>query len=176
MNGRRMSHVPTYVYVLLAVLLWMGIARCFPRTIRVERLFIMPILMATLGLRGFLGLFPLPGAADLATALIGVTVGLFIGWHHVRRWNVRIDKPARSVELPGDIMMLVIILVTFGFEFVLHFGVEAHAGWALAEATAPLAAAVWGAFVGMSAGRNLNIAMRYRAAYSILPTANSQSS
>ena len=32
-----MSHIPPYVFVLMVALLYVGISRCFSRTMRVER-------------------------------------------------------------------------------------------------------------------------------------------
>jgi hypothetical protein len=159
--GSAMSQIPTYAYVLFLVLLWTGVNRCFPRTIRVERLLLLPTLMTVLGIRGFSGLFPTPALVDLFAALAGGALGLAFGWHHVRRWGLRIDRGARTITVPGDVMMLVIILGTFAFEFALHYGVQAHASWAVALPIEPLAAAIWTWFIGMSAGRNLNLVMRY---------------
>jgi len=159
-----MSHIPTYVFILFLVLAWMGISRCFPRSIRVERLAILPVLMVVLGVRGFSGLFGLPSVVDLAAAVVGGAVGLAMGWRHVRRWRIRVDRRARSLSIPGDIMMLAIIMGTFAFEFALHYGFEARAGWATASPVEPLAAAIWSWFICMSAGRNLNLAMRFTRA------------
>lgn len=156
-----MSHVPLYVYLLAALLVWMGVARCFPRTVRIERLIVMPALMTVLALRGYLGLFPAAGPAVVGAGAAGAALGLGLGWHHVRRWHVTVDHAARTIAVPGDVMMLVIILASFGFEFALHYGVESRAGWAAAAVTAPLAAAVSALFVGMSAGRNANLACRF---------------
>lgn len=160
-KGWLMSHIPLYVYPLAALLVWIGIARCFPRTIRIERLMVMPALMAVLGLRGYLGLFPAAGFVVAAAAMLGAAVGLALGWRHVRGWQVEVDRAARTISLPGDVMMLVIVLASFGFEVVLHYGVESHAGWAAAAMAAPLAAAISALFVGMSAGRNANLACRF---------------
>ncbi|WP_158818634.1 DUF6622 family protein [Methylocapsa sp. S129] len=159
-----MSHIPAYVYVLFLALLWMGVARCYPRTIRVERLLILPALMVVLGVRGFFGLFPAPVLADLAAALAGGAIGLAIGWRHAGRWAIGIDRSAQTIATPGDVMMLAIILGAFVFEFVLHYGVESHAGWTEVLPIELLAAALSAWFAGMSIGRNGNLALRYWSA------------
>ena len=61
-----MSYVPLPGSVLFAVLVWLGVTRCFPRTIRVERLALMPALMAVLALRSYPGLFPAAGLGALS--------------------------------------------------------------------------------------------------------------
>lgn len=159
-----MSHIPTYVYILFLVLLWMGVSRCYPRTIRVERLLILPALMIVLGVRGFLGLFPAPTFVDLTAALAGGAIGLAMGWRHAGRWPIGIDRSAQTIAIPGDVMMLAIILGVFVFEFIVHYGVESHADWAAALPIETLAAALSTWFAGMSAGRNANLALRYWSA------------
>jgi len=156
-----MSHIPAYVYCLFLLLLWMGISRCLPRTIRVERLAIMPILMAILGLRGFEGLFSQATLFDVLMGSFGLCAGMAIGWQHVRAWKIGIDREKGSLSLPGDAMMLVIILATFAFEFLLHAAAETHAAWFAAPAVRPFAAAIWAGFIGMSVGRNLHLLSRY---------------
>ncbi|WP_309547179.1 DUF6622 family protein [Rhizobium rhizogenes] len=156
-----MPHIPAYVYGLFLLLLWMGVSRCLPRTIRVERLVIMPVIMTILSVRGFEGLFSQASVLDLAFAAAGLCVGMTIGWRHVSAWKIEVDRAKRSLSLPGDIMMLVIILTTFAFEFLLHVGAEMHAAWFSAPAVPPLAAAVWVGFTGMSLGRSLHLLSRY---------------
>jgi hypothetical protein len=156
-----MTHIPAYVYGLFLLLLWMGVSRCLPRTIRIERLAIMPVIMAILGIRGFEGLFSQPTLLDLLLAALGLCIGIAIGWRHVSAWKIAVDKAKGSLSLPGDIMMLVIILATFAFEFLLHAAAETHAAWFAAPAVPPLAAAIWAGFIGMTLGRNLHLLSRY---------------
>ena len=156
-----MSHIPAYVYCLFLLLLWMGISRCLPRTIRVKRLAIMPVLMAILGFRGFDGLFSQATMFDLLMGTLGLCAGMAIGWYHVSAWKIGVDREKGSLSLPGDIMMLVIILATFAFELLLHAAAETQAAWFSAPAVPPVAAAIWAGFIGMSVGRNLHLLSRY---------------
>jgi hypothetical protein len=160
-----MSHVPLYVYVLFLILLRVGISRCYPRTIRIERLLVMPILMLALGIHGFSSLFSRPNAADLLAGACGIAAGLVIGHSHVRNWSIGIDRARRRISVPGDVMMLVVILAAFAFEFALHYAVESRAVAATDPLLPPLAAAVWGLFIGMTAGRNFSLASRFRRAW-----------
>ncbi|NLR98650.1 hypothetical protein HGP17_17670 [Rhizobium sp. P38BS-XIX] len=156
-----MTHVPLYVYVLFLLLIWMGLSQCRPRRVRLERLAIMPVLMAIMGARGFDGLFVHASVADMIFALAGLGIGAAVGWRHVSGWRIAVEKAKRSLSLPGDIMMLVIILATFAFEFLLHAAAASHAAWFSASFVPPLAALVWAGFVGMSLGRNLHLISRY---------------
>lgn len=156
-----MHHVPLYVYVLFLLLLRIGISRCFPRTIRIERLLVMPVLMLMLGIHGFSSLFSSPDAADALAGICGGAVGLAAGYRHAQGWDVAIDRTNRRLSVPGDIMMFVVILAAFGFEFALHYAIESGAVAATGTALPLLAAAVWALFIGMTAGRNFNLASRY---------------
>ncbi|MFS8046735.1 hypothetical protein QD461_13380 [Rhizobium sp. BR 314] len=98
---------------------------------------------------------------DLLAAALGLCAGMGIGWHHVRTWNIGVDRERASLSLPGDVMMLVIILATFAFEFLLHAAAETHAIWFSAPAVPLVAAAIWAGFIGMSVGRNLHLFSRY---------------
>lgn len=164
-----MSHVPLYVYVLFFILLRVGISRCYPRTIRIERLVTMPILMLALGIHGFFSLFSWPNAVDMLAGACGIAAGLAVGHAHVRGWNVGIDRAGRRICVPGDVMMLVAILATFVFEFALHYAIESHAVAATNPLLPPLAAAVWALFIGMTAGRNFSLASRFRRALENAP-------
>jgi hypothetical protein len=156
-----MSHLSIYVYLLFLLLLWMGIKRCFPRTIRIERLLFIPVLMAVLGSRSFFGLFPSAGTTAFIAGVLGGALGLVVGYRHVQGWNIVVNRQARLVSLPGDVTMFVIILATFVFEFALNYGVLSGASWAASAVLPPVAAAIWCCFIGMSAGRNLNLTQRF---------------
>ncbi|MDO1585421.1 DUF6622 family protein [Rhizobium oryzicola] len=156
-----MSHVPPYVYILFLTLLWMGISRCQPRTFRIERLLIMPILMAALGFHGFYGLFHSASLLDLLAGLCGGAIGVALGYSHVQAWAVTVNRAEHTVSVPGDVMMLVVILATFCFEFALHYLVESGAVRMSNLDLSSIAAALWMLFIGMSVGRNANLACRF---------------
>lgn len=159
-----LQQIPIYVYVLFVVLMGVGVARCFPRSIRVERLALLPALIVVLGVRAFLQLFPSPGMNDLAAATAGLAAGMLMGWHHARGWAVQLEPERRRLTVPGDVLMLGIILSAFGFEFVLHFAIAIHAAWIESPLAQPVAAGIWAWLGGMTAGRNANLGSRYRDA------------
>ncbi|MGI4812871.1 MAG: hypothetical protein ACRYG5_06950 [Janthinobacterium lividum] len=156
-----MSHIPLYVYLLFALVLWLGFKRCVARTVRIERMAVLPVLVLILAVRGFLELFSRPSTPDLTAAVVGIAFGFFIGWHHVSRWRLAIDRSKRNITVPGDVLMFGVILATFCFEFVVHYGVATHASWAATLAVEPISAFVWSGFVGMSIGRNAHLLVRY---------------
>jgi MFS-type transporter involved in bile tolerance (Atg22 family) len=156
-----MSHIPFSVFIIFALLVWVGIRYCFPRRMRIERLLLMPGLMLFAGIHGFIGLFPTITSLDIGAAVVGGLLGMFVGQFHVGRWAITVDRSKRVITVPGDILMLIIIFLIFGFEFGLHYGVESQAAWSRSADLAPMAALIWSLFIGMSAGRNLSLARRY---------------
>ncbi|MBR0644991.1 hypothetical protein [Plastoroseomonas hellenica] len=157
-----MSHVPAYVYLILAVLLYLGIASCYPRRLHPARLVIMPAVLLLLGFRSFLALFPTPTFPDLAAALAGGALGFSLGWYRAGRWRVMTDRAARRIAIPGDPAMLAILLGSFAFQFALRYGMAAGAAWVAAPGVQPLAAALWAWFAGLAAGSSTNLMTRYR--------------
>ncbi len=159
-----MSHVPGYVFVILAVLIYIGVKRCLPRTVKPERLLLFPLFIVGSGLNSMLGLFPHAGVLEWGAALLVGLAGLAAGWHHARRWTLSFSPDGSQVRLPGDPGLLIIILLTFGFEFVLHFAIAAHISWVNSALFVPAALAVWGFLAGMPAGRALNVLVRRQQA------------
>lgn len=156
-----MSHIPTYVFFIFAALVWIGVKRMSPREVTPERLLVMPAIFAGLGLHGFLGIFPQAGLTALIGAGIGALAGLGAGWLQGARYTLGFDPQSRRIAMPGDPLMLGLILAIFAFEFVLHAAATTRAPWLANAFTPPLAAAIWAALAAISAGRNLNIARRY---------------
>ena len=123
--------------------------------------------------RGFPGIGSLLSsevdAYESLRALHGIAAGLVVGRAHVRSWNIGVDRARRRISVPGDVMMLVVILATFAFEFALHYVIESHAVAATNPLLPPVAAAVWALFIGMTAGRNFSLAGRFRQALQNAP-------
>jgi hypothetical protein len=155
-----MSHIPGYVFVILAVLIYIGVKRCLPRTVRPERLVLFPLLIVGSGLHSMEGLFPSAGVIAWGAAVGAGLIGLAAGWHHAQRWSLSFSADGSQVRLPGDPGLLIIILFTFGFEFVLHFAIAAHLPWVASALFVPSALAIWGFLAGMPTGRALNVLVR----------------
>ena len=109
-------NIPGYVYAIFIILLYMGITRCFPRIIKVQRLFITPIIFILLSIRGMASLFDL-GIVKLFYWLAGCIFGIFLGNLHVSNRIVYADHDQQLIKVPGDWSMLVLILSIFFFEF-----------------------------------------------------------
>lgn len=159
-----LSHVPLYVYALFVGLLWLGISRCFPRTVRVERIALMPVLIAVFGIRNFVELFPAVAPGALAAACAGAALGFGLGWRRSAARPLACDLVRRTVALPGDATILAVLMAMFALRFGLNFGLAVHAAWIADPTAAPAAAAAWGALAGITIGRGGNQLRRFQVA------------
>ncbi|WP_322012851.1 hypothetical protein [Paraburkholderia sp. J12] len=152
----------SYVVVLLCVLLYIGVNRCFPREVRPTRPLLGPVIFLATGFGSLGALFPHAGDVDLFVTVVAVAVGAAFGWLHARRWALqyRRGRDGLLVRLPGDPSLLAMIVVTFAAESFMHYAVESGQPWAATGAFAAMSYALWGVLVGMPLGRGLNVAMR----------------
>ena len=157
-----MLRIPAYVYVLLCVLIYVGIKRCYPRVTQPERAVLFPLLLVVLGALSLSRLFPSAGADT--SALSGATLagGALLGWGHASRWRLRFEaiNGATVVHLPGDPSLLATLLATFVVEFVMHFAVESNQAWAATNAFITGSFGIWGVLGGMPLGRASNVLVR----------------
>ena len=155
-----MAHIPTYVMVIFFGLVYIGIKRCFPRTVSPSRLFVFPAILVANGLHSMVGLLPDMGVLAVAFLSVAALVGVGMGWLHGQRWHIEFNADRSMVSLPGDPSLLVIILLSFVFQFALHYALAAHLPIATSALFVPGALAVWGWLAGMPLGRALNVLAR----------------
>lgn len=117
-----MSHIPIWVYVLFLGLLYLGIQRCFTRVTSIRWLVVVPILFIFFNFRGIFTLFPL-ARANIFYWIVGICLGLLLGYAQVRNSMIKADRKKKLIELPGDNMMLVLIMAIFFLEVFVNFAV-----------------------------------------------------
>jgi hypothetical protein len=151
-----------WLLVLLGVLLYIGVNRCFPREVRPGRPLLTPILCLAGGYGSLGALFPHAASADFFVTACAVTAGAILGWMHARRWALqyRVGPFGLRVRLPGDPSLLCMIVLTFVVDSFMHYAVESGQPWAATDGFAALSFALWGVLVGMPLGRALNVLMR----------------
>ncbi|MDR8727153.1 hypothetical protein [Burkholderia pseudomultivorans] len=157
-----MQRLPIYVYLLFGVLVYVGLKRCFPREVRPVRPIVFPVVFVGLGIASLGHLFPRAGDDAYAAALAALMVGAAAGWLHARRWRLQFRHAAEGmlVRLPGDASLLVMLLLTFVAETLMHYAIAASWPWAASGAFAMLSFSVWGVLVGMPLGRAINVITR----------------
>lgn len=161
-----MSYVPTWVYILFFILLYLGIRRCYTRIVTVERIALVPAVFIFLSLRSTVSLFHFSFIGFLLLLMGGIIGALFGHWY-VRNCTIRADKQKHLIEIPGSISMLIMVMSIFSIEFFIHYAVDAH--WAIAQNDLFKNSAVIlsGLIVGISVGRSITYFLKYQQAESV---------
>jgi len=150
---------PWWVFVLFALLLWLGVRSLRPRVTSVSRVFITPGVFITWGLVAFAaGARSSPTA--LASWLFTALVGFALAAVTVRLPELRVDRAHRLVRIPASAVPLVRNLSVFAVKYGLAVGMAMHP-----EARGPLAlwdTAVSGASAGYFVGWAACFALAYR--------------
>jgi hypothetical protein len=157
-----MHSIPAYVYVLFCVLVYLGVRRCFPRTMRPERLLVFPLVFLALGAASLNRSFP---GGDLSMDMLAVaalTMGAGLGWIQAARWRLQFHFTRRSmkVRVPGDPSLLVTLLLSFVIKFAQQYAMATHAAWGTTHTFQITLFAAWGALAGMPLGRAINVVLR----------------
>ncbi|MDP9152624.1 DUF6622 family protein [Caballeronia sordidicola] len=151
---------PVWVWILLAYLLSRGFKAMKGGTAPLTKLAIVPVIFTGWGL---LNLFKEP-AAGWNTGLawvLGAVFGIGIGVVLARRSGMTVDRALKTVTLPGSVVPLVLMLLTFVSKFWL--GVELavmHAG--PDSMYVVLGGLVSGLVAGIFAGRFLMYCLAFR--------------
>lgn len=154
-------NIPMYVYIIFFALIYMGIKRCFMRVIKIQRLFMAPLIFTALSTRGMVTLFDIQ-LSDLAFWIVGAAVGVILGYLHVKNRHVKADHQQQLIQLPGDWSMLCLILAIFCVEFFIHYSIDAHWPMASMELFKLSSLILLGVIAGMSIGRTLNYFLKYK--------------
>ncbi|MDF2939721.1 MAG: hypothetical protein K0R66_363 [Gammaproteobacteria bacterium] len=152
------SYIPIWVYPLFLFLLYIGIKQCYARSMKVQRLFILPaifILMSLNNLDGSPELTWLSGPCWAAA----IALGIYLGYLHKRNAKITVDRDQAIISIPGDWSMLLLLLLIFVVEFAVN-AVEAT-GTSSSSWFGPTALAISGLVTGMSIGRNGTYLYRY---------------
>lgn len=158
-------HIPSYVYVLLFVLAYIGIKRGFPSTVKLQRLFFTPLFFIMLSLRGVTTLFDM-GRIEILLWLAGGFIGFLLGTQHVRTAIIKADHNHQLIRLPGDWSMLVLILSIFLFEFFIHYSIESHLAYSSNMIFVNSSISIFGLIAGLSIGRTWVYFNKYKTTQS----------
>lgn len=150
------SHTPTYVWGILAFLIYRGALASRNRCMTVRSVFILPAVMLALGLQstasGF-GLLSPAGAAWLA----GVAAGIVLMWKRAAD-GTTIDHAAGLVHLRGSWLPMGLMMTIFTGKFVIAVALASRPALRGSLVLALPACAAFGALSGAFMARPLWIA------------------
>ncbi|MDO8953713.1 MAG: hypothetical protein Q7V63_02580 [Gammaproteobacteria bacterium] len=152
------SYLPVWAYPLVIFLVVLGISQCRARTVKVWRLFILPLVFILMSFNHLDGSPQINWLSGLSW-VVCTGLGGYIGYLHKRSTDISIDRRNYTLRLPADWTMMVLIMLIFVVEFVINT-VEA-AGPATEWWFAPLTLGISGIITGMALGRNAVYLYRY---------------
>ena len=156
-----LQQTPSWVWALLAALLWLGASQLFDRTASLRRVLLMPAAMTGLSLYGLAFAFtsarPVGMAASAWLAAVVATMALALWRRPTAPSGARYTPALRSFHLPGSAMPLALILGIFLTKYFV--GVELVMQPALArDSVFPVQIAVlYGVFNGLLIARSLRL-------------------
>jgi len=146
-----LSGTPTWVYILFALLIYLGIKASKTRVISVKKLCILPIVFTYMSVHTLLISFAI-NTISVSTWVIATAIGIILGWIQVARYKLEVDKAHFLVKVPGTwsvLILIILIFVTkyyFGFELASDPQLKLHLGFELSMLF--VSGALTGLFVG----------------------------
>lgn len=115
-----LSIMPHWIYLLFFLLFYLGIRACFKRVIKIQVLLILPFIFTWLSLDN---LYRAANASSehILFYLIGAVLGVYLGYYHVRKIQVRADMQQHIVQIPGDWTLLLLIMALFFVQFIIRY-------------------------------------------------------
>jgi hypothetical protein len=143
-----LQHTPVWVWILMAFLVYRGLAALSPSVISVRRALILPIVFLVWGLSGLI-FDPGDAAARLAGFAIALVLGFVLGrFVALRSAPPRLIPDENSLAMPGSPLPLIII----GLTFVAKYALAVALGFDKSLQLSIVFEAVLGAVGGLSAG------------------------
>ncbi|MGJ7497137.1 DUF6622 family protein [Variovorax sp. RT4R15] len=150
------AHTPRWVFVVFALLVWLGSKQLLAGRVSLTRVTILPIAMAGLSVYGVLSAF---GDAPMALAgwAVAAAVAVALVLQRPLPAATRYDPDTRTFHVAGSAVPLALMMGIFftkyvvGVQIALHPELAHHHNFALAIGT------LYGAFSGIFAGRTLRL-------------------
>jgi hypothetical protein len=161
-----LAHTPAFVWLILGVLVWRGIAASRDRIIPLRQLFVLPLALLALSATDLASRFGLHGM-PLTGWLAGLAAALLLAWQSPV--TLRIDRATQRVFVPGSWLTLALLLAIFATKYALAIVAATRPELLAQTAFATAACALCGAFSGTLLGRALHAlrALRQPAALAV---------
>jgi hypothetical protein len=149
------SHTPTWVFVLFAVLLALGLSQLLTRTTSLKRITILPIAMLGLAVSGVVSAFGhgSDGASALGIwAVCALAAGALLFFRPLPE-GTRYAPDQRQFTLPGSAVPLALIMGIFCTKYAVGVALGMHPELAQSSNFALGVSALYGVFSGVFAAR-----------------------
>ncbi|MFZ9035125.1 MAG: hypothetical protein ACO2ZM_03275 [Francisellaceae bacterium] len=153
-------HIPTWVYIIFTMLIYIGIQRSVTHVRDLKRLLLMPVLMLYFSLHSF---YPLmldhPLAMDFW--LLAFIISLAINMQYVKNHQIRADKQQGLIEIQGDWTWIPLLIGMFVIDFMINYSIDSGHYFSKLPIFIYLTSLCSGATVGIGCGRNLSYFIKF---------------
>lgn len=153
-------NVPFHVYLIFFALLYIGIKNGKPRKIKVVRLLFSSLLIAIFSTRSIYSI--VTSHLDIALWIMGIAVGMMVGYFALAKKSVQANHEQKEMLLPGDKVILSLLLAIFSFEYLIQYGHANHLDYTNSILFKYLSLVIFGFFAGAVFGRNLLYYVKYK--------------
>jgi len=164
MIAQIVTHTPTYVWALLAFLLYRGALASRDRELAMRALFVIPVVMIGLSLSSMSGHGALGGGV-WAVWLLGVLAGAVVTWRLGSGTAIVVDRAAGTVRQRGSWLPLMLMIAIFCTKYAVAVTTAMHPELAQNLLFAATVTLLFGLFNGVFVGR----LARYVAAWLAQP-------
>ncbi|HYP83985.1 DUF6622 family protein [Variovorax sp.] len=151
-----LSHTPTWVFGLFALLLWLGGRQLRAGQASLGRVAVMPVAMTGLSVYGLFSSFGHSPLALLAWPLAAAAAAALV----LRRplpAGVRFERAARVFHMPGSAVPLVLMMSIFFTKYVVGVLSVMHPALVHQDIPALTVGLLYGAFSGIFLGRAVRL-------------------
>ncbi len=153
------THTPTWVFALLALLAWLGGKQLRAGSAHLYRVVGMPLAMVGLAVYGVVSAFGASSAGGLALACWATAAAATVAVVARRPLDaaVRYDAAARRFFQPGSWVPLALMMAIFGTKYAVGVALAFHPEWTRQAGFALGISTLYGLFSGVFAGRALRL-------------------
>lgn len=161
MLGPIVRHTPSWVWMLLAALVWLGASQLRARQLGRVRAGVTPLAMTTLSVVGVVTAF---APAGQAAAALGAWLAAAIAMAALALWlqptaaaGTRYLPSSRSFHVPGSALPLALILGIFGTKYTVGIALALQPALAGHSSLALQVGTLYGVFNGLFVARTLRL-------------------
>ncbi len=105
-------NTPWWVFILLGFLIWMGIKASRPRTVKLSKLFMLPIFFTIAGITNIVTVFQV-SFIHLFWWVLGIMVVSFLAYLRAKHLSIQVNRAQHTLIIPGTYITLVMIIIIF---------------------------------------------------------------
>lgn len=116
-------HTPWWVYALFIFLIIKGIQASKPQVVSIKKLVLLPLIFVAFSIHILITSFKI-NTMVICVWLVSIIVGSLIGWLLISHHNLKVDKIKKLIQLPGNWMTFILIVVVFAAKYYFSYQLE----------------------------------------------------